>query len=102
MRKYKTVYGLLKDPKRWTRGTYARDKNKRDTEPLNSDATSFCILGACIKVAETNGLLESDLKNKIRYSIQELFPRSTDTAKFNDDYRHTHADILKLVKHAGV
>ncbi len=48
----KKVRELLSDPKRWTKGSFARTKiTKRSIGPTEANAACWCIRGAVTKVA---------------------------------------------------
>lgn len=89
------VHELLADPSRWTKGSYACDKNGKDTFFDSEKAVCFCLAGAVNKCY-------SDRKDRIR-----VFHDITETVKkngfscieaFNDSDRTTHQDVLELAK----
>jgi hypothetical protein len=42
---------IISDPKRWTQGTYARDKDGAAIHPYDDSATCWCALGALARAA---------------------------------------------------
>lgn len=37
---------ILSQPKAWTTGVFAKDANGRTADPMDADATCFCLIGA--------------------------------------------------------
>lgn len=104
MRTYKTVRGLLSNPKRWTKGVYEHDG-------------AFCMVGAVGKLTMGNSatpLFGHPAIAKMAAAIIKLFPRRavvsnyrdaapyTLVTRFNDHPRTSHADLLKVLKEAAV
>jgi len=101
MYKYKTVYGLLKDPKHWARGVQARTKHGgRECEI--SEGTAFCLLGATARVYRQQEGKEKAADARIKSAIESLYPGYEETAFFNDNRKIRHADVLRVLKAAGV
>jgi hypothetical protein len=85
---------LIKDPKHWTRGCFARDSHNRECGWHGPEAYMFCAYGAIKRAAHdidpTNHIAMTFLAEQ--YCIR-LVPRG-ELAHFNDRVRH--ADVLEL------
>jgi hypothetical protein len=58
---------LIKDPKHWTQGAYARDKYD-EAVPVNAEtATCWCAMGACIFATMT------DWDHRLVYTLANTF-----------------------------
>lgn len=90
-----TVLELLSDEKRWTRGTRARDKNKKPCEPKDTIAESFCLMGAIQRCYSYDEYF--DALDEVELAIDD-----NRIGAFNDDPPTTHADILRVVREAGI
>ena len=101
MRQYKTVYGLLKNPERWTRGATARTK-RHGAECLAQYGSTFCLLGATQRVYGHGTPKETRADDLIDQTIRALYPRFSTTNEFNDARSTTHQDVLRVVRKAGV
>lgn len=87
------AHELLADPKKWTKGAYARDRQGRPINPLFSNAESFCMIGAVIRCYPD--IYDQDKVN------QKLFTRSElkeGVGRFNDRVGRTHAEVLAVLK----
>lgn len=82
----------------WAQRVMARDKNGGNTEYMDSDAASFCVLGA---IWRARGDLELEPKQLIptlwRVTAQMGI---TSISKWNDDPIRTQAEVLALVDRA--
>lgn len=91
------VRGLLTNPSAWTKGTTGR---RASGVPCDSDdigAVSWCLVGACYKVARDNADPEPvmDSLRGTLFLAPECF--TTGLVNFND-YRETkHKDVLGLI-----
>jgi len=82
---------LISDPARWTQGHAARDTSGSFTGATRDDATCWCTIGACVRVAD-GGFSEH---------VCELLTRAAGTSQigsFNDT--HTHAEVLAMFDQA--
>lgn len=83
---------LIRDPKNWTQGQYARQKYGAPVSPLHKGAVCFCSHGAMIKIQPeaTNQRIAARilLRNCMEFSI----------ADFNDS--HTHAEVMNAFDRA--
>lgn len=99
MRTYKTVRGLLADPKRWTKNAYARRADSSLVDIHDPAACRFCLSGA-IDLVYTIG--RSD---KVRTKVANLIRSrllGDCLISFNDSRRTKHSDVLQIVKDAGI
>lgn len=87
------VLDLLRDPKRWHKGSLFQ--NKHGNICLGSHACSYCLLGA-VAVSYEELTDRRTACNKITSLL------STDISQFNDDPNTTHADIIKVLEKAKV
>jgi len=106
MRQYKTILGLLRNPEHWTRGVAARTK-RHGKECEVSEGSAFCLLGASKRVYGQDELKENKADNRIKDAINRLYPQivvedAGDIANFNDNRYISHADVLRVLKLAGV
>lgn len=99
MRQYKTVRGLLKDPKRWTKYNSAVDKAGNPCG--NEDGVRFCLIGAINKVYPdyTENLKMMD---KLRQAIFKEEGGWVAITTFNDSKTTTHKDIIKILNKAKI
>lgn len=83
--KLKELRKLLAVKKRWTRDTFARNKNNVSCEPVSKNAVSWCLYGGCERVGITNPapLFSSVLMEGM--------------ANFNDNRKTTHKKLLKVI-----
>ena len=95
--KYKTVKGLLSDPKRWCKGKYHNGKG------------AHCLWGSVEEVYD--GVQLTEALRKIKKAIVELYPKFADpelnincfsVEEFNDAKHRTHAQIMKVLERANV
>jgi hypothetical protein len=76
----------------WTQEAYARDAEGKELDSaFNSEAVTFCLLGACHKV---EGEVEGPLVKTLRQKVKEKTGRSLITA-FNDS--STHEEVLAFL-----
>jgi hypothetical protein len=90
----KSVYELLESPERWTKLYTAVDVTGEPIYCESDKACKFCLLGAIIRVYSGN-------KAHIIGQLQNYLEVGS-IALFNDDPKTTHADVLALVKEAGI
>jgi hypothetical protein len=86
------MWFLLRDPKRWTKGAYARDAYFGSTPARGSAARCFCEMGAAIRMAGDN-----DAHVYVRPVLQRALPDhapSYSVGEFNDLRTTSHKDIL--------
>lgn len=100
MNQFKTVAELLADPKRWTQDTLARDKDGHSCNPESSFAVCWCVRGAVHKIfgREAAGPLPKPFR-LLADSIEKLYG-ARHISLFNDS--HSHFDVLRAVKKAGI
>lgn len=94
MKKFDTLQELFADPKRWTKGAYARNKYNTIVSFENPSATCFCLAGGLLSVYEGIDYFRA---------INSLYKGCRlRLSKFNDDPSTTIEDIQELVKKANV
>lgn len=91
---------LVADPGHWTKRAYARNATGDDVDPLDKDATAFCMFGAMCRAAgmssgstmldlfEIPGLRELERVAQIAGGAG-----ASDITRFND-FVATHKDVL--------
>lgn len=91
---------LLSDPKRWTKGCFARNRKGKEVEPeRRKAAVCFCVLGAVR--AEYDDPDEGRLaKNKLRDALGVAF--NMEISFWNDAPTTTHADLMAVLEKTGV
>jgi hypothetical protein len=93
---FKTVRELLADESRWCQRELALTAAGCESSPEGPDATRFCLIGACMRIYGTSGLIYKIARRKLQIAVG----CDVSLAEFND--RHTHAQVLALVIEAGV
>lgn len=69
---------LISDPRRHTKGTYARKKDGTPCSPDDKDAVCFCSTGALRKVLRSHGMSGHDtLYVMATRALQDSLPRRT-------------------------
>lgn len=104
--KYKTVVGLLSNPKRWVKWAFALTSKRSQGHgvPVNSPkAQCFCLDGALIRV-HGHSRAYTRARKRVGAAIAELFPElgSLSPITFNDRQETRHADVMKVVRRAKV
>lgn len=85
----KKVRALLADPKRWTKGWYARDKKLEPCECGNPGASSFCVGGATCKVLGADVFAISEiLRQTIPQSFKPRAHKDYRVGYYNDSCSH--------------
>lgn len=83
---------LIADPKNWTNGHYARDKDGNPVDHRSEEATCFCSKGAF------NRVLPSDYRHwNVAYNILTQF-MDGNVIYYNDS--HTHDEVMSAWDHA--
>jgi len=102
MKKYKTLKGLFKDYKHWTKDTYARDSSGVSQKLTSPKAVSFCLHGG-LKLVYTNHRTRAAAEKRILKVITKLYPKFVyNIVGFNDSNATHIKDIRKVVKLANV
>lgn len=100
------IRNTLRDPKNWTTGFFARDKEGHGTQPYDPEAVCWCLEGAMKKaVYETeDGIGEVSkysLYIKVKYTLKNHIPKNNlILASFNDDAVTKHEDVLAIIDQA--
>lgn len=84
------VYDLLKAPKAWTTGEYARNHRGIVVSPYDETAASFCLVGAVEKVTGAK------LNETIYHALG--FMGSASRAINWNDYVARHEDVLRRIQ----
>lgn len=84
-------------PENWCRGALARDAKRRSVRPETPEACRWCVFGAV--QAATNVNANPAALDAFRLLNDAARP-SQGMDNFNDNYRHSHADILALFDRA--
>ena len=92
---YDRAWKLLEDPKRWTRGVFARDEAGKKVQSTDESAVCFCVMGAISRVYGTD---RSRLWEKVVLSR----PYTLSIPEWNDDPGTTHAEVVGLLKELDV
>jgi hypothetical protein len=79
---------ILRDPKRWTKGTLARDSSGKPTDISGNYAVCFCASGAIIKASFNIGYM------KARHSLSDVVGNCS-ISWWNDAPERTHAEIIQ-------
>ena len=94
------VLDLLSDETRWCRGTFARNKDGYPVASDHADAVSWCLVGAVNKCYGVSSISSGAAIGKL---MDLSYRRSASgISSFNDAAGRTHAQILEVVKEAGV
>lgn len=103
----KQAKALLSDPKKWIKGTYARNRLGASKLGWESGAVAFCTLGALQNITGHQpygtpaGLKATDY---IVHAAKRLFPGNSRSIYsipgFNDDLRTTHEDLMQVLDKA--
>ncbi len=86
---------LFSDPKAWTRGVYARNKDGLSIDPFADGACKFCLVGAILKCYP-----DRDERVAIHDKLGEATKNFGGVINFNDT--RNHEDVLKLVTELDV
>lgn len=92
------LYDLLKDPKHWTKGSYAKDAEGLPVSSASPDAVCWCLGGAISKVSD-NIEDANAYFNRLEEILTEMYDAES-IEEFNDDLKTTHADVLKVIEEA--
>jgi hypothetical protein len=106
-----TIRELLSDESKWTRYTLSRDAAGTTVDPLDDDAVSFCVMGACCRVYFFKG--KDAAQSKLDEAANKLFPERLaersrggpvlrNASFINDHPATTFEDIRKLLEEADV
>jgi len=97
MRTFKTVAALLRDKRRWTKGTTGETADGLVVGWDSPKAVRFCLVGAIRKVygPRSNSIMETLRKH-------HLLNNSCGIINFNDAASTSHADVMRLVRKAKI
>lgn len=91
-----TVAELLEDPARWTKKTSARNRAGYSAGPKGLDACCWCLRGAITRIYSDHPTMLMSALEK----VHQLLPGVESLENWNDD--STHAEVLELVRRAGI
>lgn len=86
---------IVENPKQWTRGAYARQKNGDPINPIGNKACCWCALGALIKA---DGDQDNYLKALYALNDASMQYRGISPNKLND--LGSHAEVIEMFKRA--
>jgi hypothetical protein len=95
-----SVSELLSDPKRWTQGALARDKNGEAVSPFSPAAVAWCVLGALFKcevrdksavrkLTGTRIMVWNDDPNRTFHEVQQMFQKAEADPLINEPMRRS-------------
>lgn len=90
----KEARALIEDPKHWTTGVEARDKNGNAVPVFNPEACQFCALGAVNRAASVHPGQILDAITALLTTVSNIFPGYDGTPDVNDQLGH--AAVLTL------
>lgn len=94
------IKAVIDTPEKWTQGTQARDKEGNKVALFNSDAVSFCLIGAMVKVKFNTNFPDDEVGYRhYAYGQAEklLMAESGGRAWFNDKATTSHEDVIRLI-----
>ncbi len=91
---------LLADPKKWTKGSYARNEFGDPCKILSTEATCFCLYGALTRCYPA-GEQHVSAANKLEDAMRKLNGH-TMIVKFNDSPDTTHEMLMQVLEEADV
>ena len=99
------AFELLEKPESWCQGMFAKTKEGIMVHPISPNASQWCISGAIHKVYRDDHVLNSAELEAFRKLLDVLdYPNNfyASIVGWNDDSKRTHAEVLALLKEAGV
>ena len=99
---------ILDNPKAWTKGIFATDKDNLPCGTYHDEAMSFCLLGALQRAKADCGLdpdnvvYEEDVAIiMLEMAVDDVTEGEiTDPVEFNDDSTTSHKDVLVALDRA--
>jgi hypothetical protein len=89
---------LLSTPDRWIKGQSRANKDGFWVDREDPSVCKWCLLGAVTH----SGLDFDDSVSRINRAVNRLFPHRGHDADFNDHPKTTHADVLAVLREAGL
>ena len=92
---------LIKDPKNWTKDTYAKNKNNEEVSPEDPTAVKYSLMGAVWKVCKTDFINSKHHAEITQNHIEEMLEKENlheNTEDFNDAPGTTHQDVIHILK----
>lgn len=100
MKKYKTVYELLKERRRWIKHVFCESKDGWSCPPTSSLAVRWCLRGAIRKIHEGHEPIA--VTEKLWAVIGEKRRKFFGGCLGDFNNRSTHAEVLAVVKKAKI
>jgi hypothetical protein len=93
----KDIHALLADPRRWTKGWFAKDVNGNDTNYLAGNACSWCLIGAANKIGEINYVSGWPIVGFLA-AHPLIQGDDANVSHFNDNPDTTHEQMLQVLQ----
>lgn len=98
------IHELFSDPRKWTQGAYARDKEHRHITEVGQIPVCFCLLGA-LRWCYSNGKHQDYAA--VCKKLSDRFESDkhhwqTAVLNWNDTPGRTHEEVLALVKELDI
>lgn len=98
---FRKVKTLLADKKRWTKGTWQRNKYGHPVSEDCKSACKFCLEGALQHIYDDYE--RRNAEKRIEQAINDLFPgKFHSLISFNDNPETTYEDIKRVLQRANV
>jgi hypothetical protein len=94
IRVLKLVRRLLRDPKRWTRGTQARNQDGIRILPTARTATSWCLTGAIYKITQPDYFTAK----KVQQALKAHLPPGHCSITALNDCAGGHREVMNLLR----
>lgn len=85
---------LIRDPKNWTKGTYAREEGGHPVAVDEPSAVCFCSIGALVKVLDGDPDNLRMARGCLVSAVRDSDPDINGIAEFND--HHTHEEVMAV------
>lgn len=103
----KEMRETLADPANWRQGDYAGVRiggvtfDLYHNAAINQPANCWCILGALLKAEGNRWSAERHgAERALERAINQLHPKFSGVADFNDSPGRTHEEVLQVIDHA--
>lgn len=83
----------------WCKNFYARDKDNKKCQPDDSNACSWCVLGAAYKIDDSYLNMEESPTIKV---LSGFFGGYASVARFNDTFEGSKDDLIKYLEERGL
>ena len=109
---------ILNEKENWMKGQLAKDDQNNPRNPIDADATCFCLAGAFQRAAYTMGIIKAESTenefderwSEVSTQIEKLIdpfileyynPDAINFIAFNDSVETKYENIITLLKQAG-